>query len=384
MFTDRYVKSLVAKEKRYDVREGAGFAVRVYPNGKKTFCYIYDFDGRRRRLTLGSYPEIKLSEARRRHAAARTKLLDGIDPAAKVVKVTGKSVEDLATYYLEKYAKPNKKSWKNDAYALEHDIIPSLGPDTDIHTISKRDVVLMVEGIADRGAARWSTIVLTIARKMFGFAVDRGLLEVSPAEGVKSLAPDVKVKRWLSDAEIAAMWNYLPQSGMSEPVQRAIKAILVCGCRCSEVLGMDWAEVDGDWWTIPAERMKNGTEHRVYITPLLRSLFGPPGKRGLGFASPRSGNVMHHNSASQGLSRAIHKYNEQADIEPLEPFTPRDLRRTCATHLANLGISEHVIGKVLSHTDQSVTGIYNRHAYDKEKRRALVIWARRLRQIVRR
>ncbi|MCD6526984.1 MAG: tyrosine-type recombinase/integrase [Desulfuromonas sp.] len=381
MFTDRYIKSLEPKKSRYEVREGNGFAIRVFPNGKKTFCYIYDIQGRRRRMTLGPYPGIKLAEARRRHADARALRLQGVDPAAKVATITSMTVAELSEYYLEKYAKPNKKSWHNDAYVIKREIIPTIG-DREIQDVTRRDIVLMLEKIVDRGAQRWSTITLTITRRMFGFAVDRGLLDHSPVDGVKAMAADVKKDRWLDDDEIRALWHWLPQSGMSDPVQRAIKAILASGCRCSEVLRMDWSEVNGDWWTIPAARMKNGREHRVHMTPLLRELCGPPGKHGLGFGSATTGKAMLHTSASQALRRAIKKYNKQDDIEPLEFFSPRDLRRTCATHLAKMGVNEHIIGKVLSHTDQSVTGIYNRHAYDAEKQQALSQWAERLREIV--
>ena len=66
----------------------------------------------------------------------------------------------------------------------------------------------------------------------------------------------------------------------------------------------------------------------------------------------------------------------------IQDFRLHDLRRTCASILAEDGVSEFLIGKVLNHTNESITAVYNRHSYDTEKRQALNQWAKKLRQIV--
>lgn len=107
---------------------------------------------------------------------------------------------------------------------------------------------------------------------------------------------------------------------------------------------------------------------------------------GLPFPSSRSGNMQDTNVLGKALRRLFKLYNQKqaaAGLPTVEPFTPHDLRHTAATHMAHMGISEFDIGKVLNHTNQSITGVYNHYAYDKEKRRALVMWARRLTQIIR-
>ena len=66
----------------------------------------------------------------------------------------------------------------------------------------------------------------------------------------------------------------------------------------------------------------------------------------------------------------------------LDRFTPHDLRRTAASHLASVGVNRLHISKVLNHAEREITGVYDRYSYDKEKRRALEKWERKLRRII--
>ncbi len=72
--------------------------------------------------------------------------------------------------------------------------------------------------------------------------------------------------------------------------------------------------------------------------------------------------------------------NEQA--LGLPHFTPHDLRRTAASHMASMGTSRTTIGKILNHVELGVTAVYDRHGYDQEKRKALNAWARKLENII--
>ncbi len=251
--------------------------------------------------------------------------------------------------------------------------------------ITKRDVVELINGIVDRGARRWSNISLTIIRKMFEFGVDQAFLSESPCETVKSQVKDKPGERNLDAAELKILWEGIADTNMSEVVRRALQTVILLGQRSNEILGMSWEEIQGHWWAIPAVRMKNKKEHRVYLPPLFFDLVGHPGT-GLVFPSLNEGKVMHHNALSQATKRLLDRVNKdrkKKDLLPVESFSPRDLRRTMATQLAELGIDQFIIGKVLSHTEKSVTGRhYNKYHYDKEKEAAMRAWEARLREIV--
>jgi integrase len=135
-------------------------------------------------------------------------------------------------------------------------------------------------------------------------------------------------------------------------------------------------EIEGEWWTIPAERAKNKRPHRVFLTPLALELIGD--SRTWIFSC--GAEPMKTTAAATAVRRMVaRKDGKSLDIEP---FRPHDLRRTAATHLGALGYGNHLIGSLLNHTDRTVTGIYNRHAYDREKREMLERWEERLREIL--
>jgi len=287
-FTDVFIRSLKPKVKEYTSREKGGFGIRVMPSGRKVFFYLYRVDSQRRFLNLGEYPGVDLKEARKKfEAAAQVKLLkDGLPGGADPVQVkTDKSVEreehrkahtvaELITDYIEKHAKPTKRSWHEDERILNKDALIAWGHRKAVD-IKKRDVVLLLESIVERGAPGSANNNFKIIRKMFRFAVQRDILEHSPCDGVVMPAPLNQGDRVLSEIEINILWNNLDNCQISHEIKHAIRLILLTGQRPGEVIGMHTDEIDGKWWTIPAERSKNKKAHRVYLTDTALDLIGP-------------------------------------------------------------------------------------------------------------
>jgi site-specific recombinase XerD len=290
-FTDPFIKNLKTTKTMEDIREktGDGFGVRCYATGTKVFFYVFTFDGKYRYLNLGKYPECSLADARKKHREARAKLDKGINPLAekeqaKYERMKSPTVAELAKEYMNKHAKPFKRDWKKDEGCLNNDVLPAWG-NRKASDIKKRDVILLLESIVERGAPVQSNNVLVVARKMFNFAIERDLLEYSPFIGVKPLGPMIVRKRFLSENEIITLWDSIETTGMTGEVKRAIKLILVTAQRPGEVIGIHRREINGHWWVIPAERAKNGREHLVYLSALALELIGD--KEGYIFESPR-------------------------------------------------------------------------------------------------
>jgi integrase len=80
---------------------------------------------------------------------------------------------------------------------------------------------------------------------------------------------------------------------------------------------------------------------------------------------------------SGALAHAIRKSRK---LLGREEFTPHDLRRTAATQMSSFGVERFIISRILNHTERNVTTIYDRYSFDKEKRRALIMWVPRLLQ----
>lgn len=403
-FTDVMIKKLKKPDAGKIVRgEGNGFNIRVTSFGSKTWLYIYTFDGRRKELNLGGYPEVTLETARGKFEEARKQVKNGIDPSAAAEQAKEErrktpTVTDLIAEYIERHAKVFKKSWKEDERLLNKEIGTIWGKRKAVD-ITKRDVTLMLEAIVDRGTPAMSNQVLKITRKMFNFAVERDILQHTPFTRVKALAPNTSRERTLTEVEIKTLWGSIDAAAMSDEIRRALKLVLVTAQRPGEVTGMHAREIEGRWWTIPAERAKNGREHRVYLTDKALELIGDINGKGFIFHSP-------HREKDQPIdSHALPVAVRRNIVWPLtdkkgkplfgkdgkpatenrlgvEKFTPHDLRRTAATFMGKLGFMDEIIDAVLNHVKQGVIRVYNRHLYDKEKQLALESWERELVSII--
>lgn len=384
--TDVRVQSLKPKKDRYEVWDPAapGFGVRVTPKGAKSFVYVYRFDSTPRRMTLGRYPKLTLAQARIKYAAAKAALDEnGVDPGKLVVDGRAAprlapTVSQLVDEYIEKWAQPRKRSWKEDRRLLNHDVIPAIGR-KKAEIVTRRDIRLLLDSIIERGAPVTANRVLAVVRKMFRFAISRDIVQSNPCEAIEAPARESSRERVLSESEIKTLWQELERDTvhMSESVRMVFRFMLATGQRKGEVVGAEWDEFDlaSGWWTIPAEKAKNGLPHRVPLSPLalrlLKEIQKSTGDADYLFPSSQGSKPIRDDAISKAVRR-----NESA--LNIAHFTPHDLRRTVASQMASAGISRLVISKILNHVDSGVTAVYDRHSYDKEKRQALNAWARQL------
>ncbi|WP_236026738.1 tyrosine-type recombinase/integrase [Geomonas diazotrophica] len=390
MFTDKLIKGLKPGPAKYYRREGEGFTIRVMPTGAKTWLFIYTFDAKRRELNLGSYPDVSLATARERHAAAKKLLNNGADPGAvdreaKIERTRTPFIADFVDEYVNRYAKEHNRSWREIERALKAEIVPKWGK-RKIIDIKRRDLVVILDEIADRGAPVMANRVLAYTRKMFSYAVKRDVLEANPFMGMERPAKEVGRERALSVTEIKKLWENLETAKMSYSIRRALKLILVTAQRPGEVVGMHRWEIEGNWWTIPAERSKNKQAHRVFLTPLALELIGD--KEGHIFESPTASGKSYEVRTMTHDIKANLPHTPGSKVEDrlkIAHFTPHDLRRTAATCMAEMGIPGDILDRVQNHIakqKQGVGHIHNRYSYDKEKQQALEAWERKLNSII--
>ena len=391
--TDARIRSLKAKNVRYEVWDTEpGFGLRIAPTGRKSFIYLYRFEGKPRRLTIGVYPRTSLADAREHVAKANKKLNKGIDPGtekqvARKALRDAESFEELAFQWVERWAKLNRKSWRAAQRELQADAISAWGK-KKAYDIKQRDVIALVEQIMDRGSPIQANRTLGLLKQVFKFGVQRGIIDASPAVAIDKPAKETRRDRVLSDNEIRTFWVGLDKSIMTEDVRTALRLCLVTAQRRGEVAGMRRSEVDGDWWVIPKERSKNGKGHRVPLSPLAKKLIEHASGDDFLFPSPRKKGQDGEQIPieARALTNAITKNrNRKVDdklIFDMPRFCTHDLRRTAATKIAELGVPRFDIAKVLNHSDYEVTAVYDRYAYDPEKMKALLKWGRKLQKIL--
>ena len=393
--TDLQLKKMSGKTKRYYVADGGGLYVRIETSGAKYFEYRYVFDGIRKRLTIGAYPALSLAEARGKHQQAIQDVKLGIDPGAKEREKKAKrkaapTFQDIIDELWE-VELIRKKSGNQTRALLEKNAVPSWGK-RKVADIKRRDIVLLLDKIQERGAPIVRNRVHGALSRLFNFAAERGVIEDSPCTRIRKV-PEKGRSRVLDDDEIKAVWKALDLENKAVDMYRvsklALKMILLTGQRPGEVCGMSWAEIDGDFWNIPAERMKNDEPNRVPLCPMSLEVI----EQAKVYSDPECPYVFRSSYKPKeaidrhSLSRAVKRHwaemkSEDSDKAIEEAFTPHDLRRTLRTKLAELGVIDIVAEMVLGHKLQGMMAVYNRHAYDLEKRQALMKWEGRLKEIL--
>ena len=229
----------------------------------------------------------------------------------------------VARRFVERHAKVHNRSWRLTERLLEREVLPRWG-NRPINTISRHDVVALLDAIVDRGAPIQANRLLAVLRKMFNWACERGTLTGSPCDRVKAPAPAVQRDRVLTDAELTQVWR--GAAALGYPFGPIVQLLTLTGQRRNEVAAMRWSELDPalTLWTLPAERVKNNNVHQVPIATAARAILaGLPRFAGCNFVFTTSG----RRSAS-GFSRAKAALDQAAP--GIKPWVLHDLRRSAA------------------------------------------------------
>jgi len=270
-FTARAVDSLKSTDTQIDYFDShlTGLAIRVSASGVKTWNFIYRYQSRLRRLKLGRYPDLTLADARRAATAAKGSLAKGLDPAAsRDSERSSDTFGELATAYIERYAKPRKRTWREDQRLLSKDFLPRWGSRKliSITTVDVRHEIQRIQSRARRGII--ANHALSLLRTLFDFGVQHQYVETNPCGRLRMPVPTVVRERVLSFDEIVRVWKFLQSRHQLSADVLGVQ--LFTGQRVGEVMSMGWADIDlqSEWWTIPAERAKNNRKHRVPLNGL--------------------------------------------------------------------------------------------------------------------
>lgn len=356
-----------------------GFGLRVSSGKIKTWVAMYRHQGRKRRHTLGTFPSLTLADAYEKARQSLNEAANGFDPAGeKRAEREANTFGTLVSEYLERHAKKNKKRWELDARMLNADLLPRW-KNRRAKDISRRDVLEVLDLVVARDAPIQANRILALIRKMYNFGISRDIVEHNPCIAVPLPSKPQSRDRVLSPEEIRRVWMSAEKDEVL--ISAMLKLRLLTAQRGGEIEAMAWVDIDFEAaiWTIPAEIAKNGLAHRVPLSPQTLEVLVPIAKARNGspwvFPSPL-GPEKH----IENIQKAIQRIRKREGCGVA--FVGHDLRRTAATHMASLGVPRLVISKILNHVEAGVTGVYDRHSYDQEKRTALEAWGRHLGEIL--
>ncbi len=378
-----WLKKLQATDKRqvdYFDDKQPGLCLRLGKSGTKAFAVVYRVKGSRkkRRVTIGRFPALSLADARKK---ARQIMIDaerGKDAAQKKQELLqAPTFKELCGIYLEKHA-IHKRSYKEDKRKIETDLLRAWG-NVKAHDVKRRDVLMLLDKIVDRGSPISANRTLALIRKIYNFGIERDLVESNPCAMVKAPGREKQRDRVLNSDEIRKLWTAFDEV-LTPAMANIQKLRLITAQRGIEVCSLQWQDIDFEtgWWTIPAGISKNKMAHRVPLSGMALDIIQEQQKK-----NSDSEWVFPSRKQTAGHVRWFQRsFNKARAHSGLEDVTMHDLRRTAASLMTGMGISRLVVSKILNHAEHGVTHVYDRHGYDAEKRAALEKWAARLEQIL--
>jgi integrase len=378
--TIRSVEAMKARPVRQEIPDSflPGLYLIQQPSGAKGWAVRYRHQGVPRKLTLGSYPALGLKDARELGAKALRTVAEGRDPGReKILARAAKadSIDRIVEEFLERHVRRSNRprTGQETERLLRQHVLPRWRGRM-VHEVTRRDVLDVLDRVVDSGAPIAANRVLAAARKFFNWCVARDILAASPCAGVKPPTAERARDRVLSDDELRLVWQAAVKlGGTFGPL---VKLLALTGQRRDEVARMRWDELDFDarLWTLPPARTKNNQPHEV---PLSKAALAVLQKVSRITESPFVLTTNGGASPASGYSKNKRRLDALLPAD-VPPWRLHDLRRTCASGLARLGINLPVIEKVLNHASGSfagIVGVYQRHSFADEKRAALETWS---------
>ena len=375
-----------------------GLSVRLGASGRQTYVLRGRIKGQKTpiRLSVGDARTLDIKDAREKALAWREAMLAGKDPRDEERAEWSQAVAD----FIEKHAKRRgNRTWAETQRLLDKKVTPSWKGRL-LGDITAQDVTTLLNRIEDAGSVYQVNRTLAAVRKLFSWALTRGLIKASPVPPGLARGGEVKRDRYLTFDEIADVWRGAGHLGA--PFGPLVKLLLVTGQREGETAAMRWdgLDLEGRRWTLTRDDTKADRRHFVPLSDLALELIKAQPRIADGAAvaaavrekrEPPAPVYVFTTTGKTPLS-GFSKAKSDLDAKLVEagkkltPWRFHDLRRTVATYMEGaLGIGPHIVGDALNHSHGTLRGVTSRYLQadlEFERRLALTAWARLLALIV--
>jgi integrase len=382
--TNTEVKQSQPREKVYTLSDGEGLQLRIKPNGSKLWLLDYKrpYTKKRTSLSFGSYPDLSLTEARKKRIAAKELLANEIDPQEhrdENIRISVEAHSNTLEHIADKWLKVKKASISADHAAdtwrsIELHIFPSLGK-VPIHKITAIRTIDTIRPIAEKGSLETVKRLCQRLNEIMVYAVNTGYVAANPLAGITKAfqKPTKQHLPTLKPDELPLLMHTLSTASIKYTTRCLIEWQLHTMVRPSEAAGTRWDEIHIETaiWHIPAERMKRNIEHIVPLSSQCLALleFMKPISAFSQFVFPSDRNSKKHTNP-QTANTALKRMGFDKQL------VAHGMRSLASTILNDEGFDADVIEAALAHIgNNEVRNAYNRANYLERRKPMMNCWS---------
>ncbi|MDP8244359.1 MAG: tyrosine-type recombinase/integrase [Candidatus Hinthialibacter antarcticus] len=329
-----------------------GFGLRIHPTNSKSWIIQYRCGSKQRFMTIGQFPKVSLVKARNVAKEKFGDIAGGVDPIEQKKKNKERllTIEQLCIYYMAEYAKPRKKSWKEDGRRINSHVLPRTGKRAAL-SLKRSDIMKKHREIGIKSPYEANRI-LALLSKLFEFGRGADYLpetHINPCRDVEKYKEKPR-ERWLSDGdEFLKLLNAISED--PNIYYRSFFTLLILtGMRKGELQNLKWSQIDFKKSSVYFADTKSGysetkplSDHSIRvlneIPRLVDNLFVFPSPTKVG-------------QPSVNMDIPWRRIKKRAGIDDLRIH---DLRRTFVSYMANDKIPLEIASKAIGHRSIRVT-----------------------------
>lgn len=378
--TDLEIRRAKAEAKTYTKSDGGGLSLQIEPNGSKGWRFRYRYEGKAKLISLGTYPAVSLSDARKKRDEAKELLAAGINPSdtRKEKKLAqqdrlGNTFESITREWYQRRYDLWSESYRTEMIAtFEKDVFPYIGH-RPIDSIAPMELMGVLTRLEERGATEKMRKVRQRCGEVWKYAIATGRASNNPAPDLASVMMPHKKEHYphLKAAELPEFLTMLQAYTGNILVKLALKLLILTGLRPGELRKAEWSEFDFERaiWEVPEDRMKMRRPHVVPLSQQALDILAELKTMTSSYLYVFPGRLEKMKPISDmSLNVLIRRigYGGRA--------TGHGFRHTMSTILHEQGFNTAWIELQLAHVDKnSIRGTYN-HAQYLEGRAEMMQW----------
>lgn len=383
---DTRLRNAKPKEKPYKLTDGNGLYLLVTPTGGKLWRFDYSFSAKRKTLSIGSYPEVSLTDARQRRDESRKLLVSGVDPSELKQQQKDQEQEhkdrELLTFrkVAEEWFSKNEPVWsashiKTVRNRLEHDVFPVIG-NRQIATVDRATIKNIMMTVAGRGAIETADRVKQYCGQILRYALNLEYIEVNPANDLRDILPKREPGHHaalIEPDQLAGLLRAIDEYSGSFVVKKALQLAPLFFVRPGELNKIEWSQINfetAEWrYFVTKTKIHHIVPLASQAVAILRELHAVTGTGRYVFPGYRTASRP---MTSEALLAAIRRMGYSKD-----DMTTHGFRAIARTHLdETLSYRIDWIEAQSAHAVKDANGrAYNRTTYLEDRRKMMQSWA---------